>query len=289
MNPFLKDRMNAYFFVVPAALTMFFLLIYPLCYGIFISFFNTNLVNRWRFVGFANYLYTLTDGIFVQAIGRTFMFTIIVVAGHFFFGFVYALALNAKVKFRALFRALLLLPWLFPDVVVALNWKWLYNANYGLINGILLQTNLINEPIIWLSSARTAFIAVLITCIWKGYPLIMIQILAGLQVISHDLYEAAAIDGCNKAQQFRHVTLPGLKPVLTVTLILDTVWWFKHFTMVNLLTEGGPGNATMIASIEIYKRAFQYFEWGPAAAGAGIVFIICAIIGVVYRRMLKNE
>lgn len=287
-NFFAKDRINAYLFVIPAGLSMFVLLIYPLCYGIFISFFNTNLVNKWRFTGLMNYVNSLSDRGFLLSISRSFVFTIFTVSGHFLLGFIYALALNAKIKFRALFRAILLLPWLFPEVVVALLWKWLYNPNYGLFNGILLNIGIINEPILWLSSSAYAFAAVIITCIWKGYPLVMIQVLAGLQIISPDLYEAAMIDGCTKPQLFRHITLPGLKPILTVTLILDTVWWFKHFTITWLLTSGGPGNATMVASIEIYKRAFQFFEWGPAASGATIIFAICVIIGLIYQRMLKK-
>jgi multiple sugar transport system permease protein len=285
---FLKDRINGYLFVIPAGTTMFFLLIYPLCYGIFISFFNTNLVNKWRFTGLLNYINTLKDSGFLLSIVRSFVFTFFVVSGHFILGFGYALALNTRIKYRALFRALLLLPWLFPEVVVALLWKWLYNPNYGLLNGIFLHLGIIKEPLLWLSSSSHAFPAVILACIWKGYPLVMIQVLAGLQIISADLYEAAMIDGCSKPQLFRHITLPGLKPVLMVTLILDTVWWFKHFTIIWLLTTGGPGNSTMVASIAIYKQAFQFFEWGPAASGAALVFVICVIIGLVYRRMLKK-
>lgn len=267
---------------------MFFLLIYPLCYGIFISFFNTNLVNIWRFTGLLNYVDTLKNSGFLLSIARSFSFTFFVVSGHFILGFIYALALNTRVKYRTLFRVLLLLPWLFPEVVVALLWKWLYNPNYGLFNGILLQARIIKEPALWLSSSLYAFTAVILTCIWKGYPLVMIQVLAGLQIISADLYEAAMLDGCSKPQLFRHVTLPGLKSVLMVTLILDTVWWFKHFTIIWLLTTGGPGSSTTVASIEIYKRAFQFFEWGPAASGAAVVFVICVIIGLIYQGMLKK-
>jgi multiple sugar transport system permease protein len=222
------------------------------------------------------------------SIARSFIFTLFVVSGHFILGFGYALALNTRVKYRVLFRAILLLPWLFPEVVAALLWKWLYNPNYGLLNGVLLNLGIIKEPLLWLSSSLYAFPAVILACIWKGYPLVMIQVLAGLQIISADLYEAAMIDGCSKSQLFRHITLPVLKPVLMVTLILDTVWWFKHFTIIWLLTTGGPGNSTMVASIAIYKQAIQFFEWGPAASGAALVFVICVIIGLVYRRMLKK-
>jgi multiple sugar transport system permease protein len=288
-NKITKDNINAYIFVLPAALTMFILLIYPLLYGMFISFYKTNLVNRWEFVGLANYVFALTDKGFLLSIGRSLFFTITVVLGHFFLGFVFALALNKEIRYRSIYRAILLLPWLFPEVVIALLWKWLYNANYGLFNGVLLRLNLIEEPILWLSSSTFAFFAVILVAIWKGYPLIMIQVLAGLQTISKDLFEAADIDGCSKLQQFLYITIPSLRPILVVTIILDTVWWFKHFTMIWLLTNGGPGSTTMVASIEIYKRAFNFFEWGPAAASATIIFFICVVIGLAYRRILKND
>lgn len=119
--------------------------------------------------------------------------------------------------------------------------------------------------------------------------MVMMMVLAGLQSISQDTYEAAKIDGCNRIQSFRYVTLPGLLPVIVVTLILDTVWWFKHFTMIWLLTEGGPGDATNVVSIDIFKQAFQFFDYGKAAAMAVIVFFVCFLIGFLYRRLFGND
>ncbi len=288
-NAIKSDKYNAYLFVGPAVISMLLLVVYPLLYGIFISFFNTNLVNKWDFVGLANYAFTLGNKEFMVSIVRSIGFTIFTVAGHFIIGFILSILLNTKVKGCKLIRAILLLPWLFPEVVVAMLWKWIYNPIYGLFNGLFMEWGLIQEPIQWLSSSKTAFIAIIFVCIWKGYPLVMMNLTAGLQSISDDLYEAAGIDGANRWECFVHITLPGLRPVLIVTLILDTVWWFKHFTIIWLLTAGGPGNATMVSSIEIYKRAFNYFEWGPAAAGAAIIFLICVIIGVVYRGLLNHE
>jgi multiple sugar transport system permease protein len=167
-------------------------------------------------------------------------------------------------------------------------WKWLFNPLYGLINATLLSWGWIDKPISWLGDEQIAFVAVILVSIWKGFPMVMMLLLAGLQNISKDLYEAAAIDGATRSKAFLNVTLPGLMPVLGVTLILDTVWWFKHFNMIWILTAGGPGNATNVVSIDIFKQAFEYFQFGPASAMAVMVFVVCFLIGYGYRRVLGN-
>jgi multiple sugar transport system permease protein len=208
--------------------------------------------------------------------------------GHFVVGMILALTLNLNLKGQTFFRVILILPWLFPEVVVALLWKWLFNPMYGLINAALLNLGWIDQPVSWLGQEKIAFAAVIIVSIWKGFPMVMMLLLAGLQNISKDLYEAASIDGATRFKAFRYVTIPGLMPVLSVTLILDTVWWFKHFNMIWILTAGGPGNATNVVSIDIFKQAFEYFQFGPASAMAVMVFFICFLIGYVYRRLLGN-
>jgi len=268
---------------------MLVLIAYPLLYGVYISGFNTNLLNKWDFVGLKYYIQILSDTEFLNKIWITLKYAALVVAGNFVVGMSLALLLNREIKFRLLFRAILILPWLFPDVVVALLWKWLYNPLYGLFNYLLQSLHLINTPIEWLDSQHFALFGVAIASVWKGYPLVMIMLLAGLQSISKDLYEAAEIDGCNKWQLFRHITIPGLMPVTLVVLILETVWWFKHFTIVWLLTAGGPINVTSVVSIDIYRTAFQSFQFGRASAMAVIVFVICLLMSYVYRRLLETN
>lgn len=226
---------------------------------------------------------------FVGNIVVTLKYTLFTVIGHFAIGLVLGLILNMKLPGITIFRTILILPWLLPEVVVGLLWKWLFNPMYGLFNDILMRLHVIDSPVSWLGDASYAFIAIVIVCVWKGYPMVMMMVLAGLQSISQDTYEAAKIDGCNRVQSFRYVTLPGLLPVLVVTLILDTVWWFKHFTMIWLLTEGGPGDATNVVSIDIFKQAFQFFDFGKAAAMAVIVFFVCFLIGFLYRRLFGND
>jgi multiple sugar transport system permease protein len=280
---------SGYWFILPALLTMLVLIAYPLLYGVYISGFNTNLLNKWDFVGLKYYIQILSDTEFLNKIWITLKYAALVVAGNFVVGMSLALLLNREIKFRLLFRAILILPWLFPDVVVALLWKWLYNPLYGLFNYLLQSLHLINTPIEWLDSQHFALFGVAIASVWKGYPLVMIMLLAGLQSISKDLYEAAEIDGCNKWQLFRHITIPGLMPVTLVVLILETVWWFKHFTIVWLLTAGGPINVTSVVSIDIYRTAFQSFQFGRASAMAVIVFVICLLMSYVYRRLLETN
>ncbi|MGO4690117.1 carbohydrate ABC transporter permease [Glaciibacter sp. 2TAF33] len=285
----LSDRRAGLSFISPSLLVMLALVIFPLGFGLYISFFRTNLRNQWDFVGFKFFIQSLSDPSFLKSIGITLVFAILVVLGNLVLGTVLALILNTEIRFRVLFRAILILPWLFPDVVVALIFKWIYNPLYGLLNYGLSALHLIDKPIAWLDDPNLAFAAVVISCIWKGYPLVMILVLAGLQSIPKDRYEAASLDGAGGLKSFRFVTLPGLLPVLIVSIILDTVWWFKHFTIVWLMTSGGPIDSTKVVSIDIYRVAFQNFDFGRASAMAVIVFIICLAISIIYRRLVRDN
>ena len=285
----LKTKLTPYGFVLPACLTILILVVYPILYGIYISFFDTNLVNKWEFVGLRYYFQALTDTSFLHSLWMTVIFTVSVVVGHFFIGFVFASILNMDIRFRTVLRGILILPWLFPDVVIAYLFKWILNTQGGIVNELLLHFGLISDPIGWLSTSATAFPCVILVSIWKGYPLVMVQILAGIQTISTDMYEAAEIDGANLWQRFRYVTIPALKPILTTILILDTVWVFKQFTLIWLMTSGGPGSSTMVSAIEIYKNAFSYFKYGLASAQSVYILLICYLIGVVFRRLLRDD
>ena len=276
-------------FIIPAAIALLVVVAYPLLYGFYISLFNTNLLNRWDFVGFKYYLRIFTSSDFLGTVFTTLVFTVGTVAGQFVIGLGLALLLNTRVPGRAFFRTVLIVPWLFPEVVVALLWKWMFNPLYGLFNDFLLKLNFISEPVSWLGSTSTAMPAVILTAIWKGYPLVMLLMLAGLQAIPQEQYESAEIDGANWRQSFFHITLPSLRKVIMISLILNTVWWFKHFAIIWILTQGGPIKATSVISIDIYKTAFESFSFGPAAALAVIVFFIVFFISFVYQRLLGRD
>ena len=276
-------------FITPTLAVLLVIITYPLLYGVYISLFNTNLVNKWQFVGGKYYASILQNKEFYESVWITLKYTIFVVAGHFVLGMILATIINKPFPGRLLFRTILLLPWVMPDVSIALIFKWIFNPVYGIANQILQDIGLIHAPIEWFSVGTTAFISVVVLSIWKGYPLIMLLILAGLQSISENLTEAAKIDGASTWQIQRYIVLPGLKPVMLSALILDTVWWFKHFTIVWITTNGGPDGATNLLSISIFKEAFDNLRFGKAAALAVLVFFICYVIGVVYRKVLDNE
>lgn len=283
------SRINGYLFTLPCVAVLAGLVVYPLIYGFYISFFKTNLVSRWEFVGLRYYIDALTDAEFLAQLWVTLKFTFFVVLGHFFIGTVLALLLNRNFRGRTFFRVILLLPWLFPESVIALLFKWIFNPIYGVFNWFLQSLGLIDAPMSWLGDGRFALPAVIFVCVWKGYPMIMMMLLAGLQAVPSELYEAARIDGANAWQAFRYITVPGLRSVLVVTLVLDTVWWFKHYTLVYVLTGGGPGSETAIISISIYKEAFDNFNFGKAAAMSVIVFAICFVFGMIYRKVLERD
>ena len=282
-------RLMPYFFIGPALLALVALVVYPLLYGVYISFFKTNLANKWDFVGLKNYISVFSDGVFVKQLGVTLKFTAIVVLAHFITGIFLAMLLNQSRPGITFFRTILVLPWLMPEVVIALIFKWIMNPLYGLLNYGMQLLGLSEGGVSWLGDTKYAFISVVLVCIWKGYPLVMVNALAALQSVSTDIYEAAKVDGANKIQTFFRIILPSIKPVLATTLILDTVWWFKHYTIVYLMTKGGPGSDTSIVSIEIYKQAFDYFNFGKAASMSVVVFFVCLIISKLYRRFLDNE
>lgn len=285
-----REQLGGYLFAAPALALLMLLILYPVLYGLFISLFNTNLVNRWEFVGPLYYMRSFTNPRFLNSLLTTFVFTVVVVAGHTILGVLFAVLLNRK-RFpaRTFFRSILILPWFFPEVVGALIWRWMLHPLYGLVNYGLRIIGLIDHPLEWLSSTELALPAVMTAVIWKGYPLVLILVLAGLQSIPEELYEAATIDGAGRRQNFVRITLPCLSPVLAVTLTLDTMWWFKHFTIVWTMTEGGPIDATNIVAIDIYKTAFAYFRYGEGAAIAVIVFIFVVLFNFGYREFFRRR
>ena len=279
-----KSQRQGYYFTLPIAVMLAALIIYPMVYGFYISFFNTNLVTKWNFVGLKYYA-----AAFYQSVLLTTMFMVLVVGGHFILGFILASLLNREFKGRTVFRVIFMLPWFFPEAVVALLFTWIMNPMYGILNSALKGLGLISTNISWLGSKELAFPAVVFVCIWKGFPLVMTMILAGLQSISRDYYEAAEIDGASKWNQFRYITVPSLRPILTTVLILDCVWWFKQYTLVYTMTAGGPGTATNLISLSIYGTAFHDLRFGKASAWGILVFFICYLISLVSKVVTKEN
>ena len=284
-----RESRSGMIFAGPAALFMFALVIYPMAYGMFISTQKTNLIVEWEFVGAKYYLQLISDSEFYQTLSTTTAFAACVVIGNMVLGLLLAVIVNQKIPLVNFFKVILMLPWLFPEVVVGLIWKWIFSPLFGLLNHFLFTFNLIETETDVLGKETTAFIGVVFVCIWKGYPIVMLMMMAGMKNIPQERYEAAAIDGANQWQQFRHITLPGLKPIILVAIILETAWWFKHFTIIWLMTAGGPAGRTEVVSLEIYLQAFTNFNFGRAAAESVIILAILMIVSLFYARALRDE
>ncbi|QQO10732.1 carbohydrate ABC transporter permease [Breznakiella homolactica] len=286
----LQQNWMGYFFIFPALFVLVMMIMYPLLYGIYVSFFDTNLVNKWNFVGFRFYQRVITNLSFYQSLGRTFVFTFSTVLGRVVLGTGFAMILNNKrLPLRPVFRSIMVLPWFFPDVVIGMLWKWLYNSGYGLINHILMSLHIIKAPVEWLSNTSTVMAAVVVVCIWKGFPFMIVMILAALQTIPDELYEAAEMDGCGPLSRFVHVVLPGIMPVLSTATMLEIMWCFKHFTIIWNLTYGGPVDATNVVSIDIYKTGFEYLRFGESSTRAVLVFIIIMVLSIIQRKLVKEK
>lgn len=278
-----------YAFVLPVVLLMVLLIIYPMCYGVYISFFNTNLVSRWQFVGLRYYIDAFREQELYTSLFLTFRYMICVVLGHFIVGFFLASLLNKAFWGRTVFRVIFTLPWFFPEAVIALLFSWILNPIYGVLNSVLMSLGLISGPLSWLGSSNLALPSVIAASIWKGFPLVMTMILAGFQTIPKSLYEAAEIDGVGPVRRLFFITLPSLKPILSSVLVLDSVWWFKQYTLVYTMTSGGPGRATSLISLSIYGTAFNDLRFGKGAAWGILVFLVCWLITHVYKATLKEE
>ena len=272
-------------FFVPAIIVTVGLIVYPIFYGFTVSLFETNLIRKWNFVGFKNYINLFATPVFSRSLLINLKFILMVVAGHTLLGVWFGTLLNKDIKGRLFFRSLFLLPWLIPEVIYAIIWKWMMNPQLGIANYMLMDIGILKQPITWFGDINIAPIMVAVVCIFKGYPFIMIMVLAALQTVPQEEYEAGEIDGCNGFKKFIYITIPHIIPVLTVALILDTVSWFKHFTMINIMTGGGPSERTSVLSVAIYQHAFEYFKFGPASAMAVAVFVICYIFAALYRKL----
>jgi multiple sugar transport system permease protein len=241
------------------------------------------------FVGLANYVDILTDRAFQQAIGNTLFFTVVSVVFHLILGLSFALLLNTKLlgpTTKALFRVIYVLPWVFTATIIAILWRLMLNPN-GIINYLLETVGLINGPVEWLSSRQLALPTVTFINIWAGYPFYMVSLLAGLQGIPDEMYEAGTIDGANGWNLFRYITLPQLKPIIVSLAMLDFIWTMHQFTLIWMTTGGGPIRATEMLSTFTYKLAFSSYEFSHASASAFVVLLLSMFVALFYVRQQR--
>lgn len=289
-RPTFKRSLVPYGYIAPTAALLIILMMLPIAMVIGYSFFDNVITNKNpEFVGIQNYIEVLTDGVFGLALRNTLFFTFVSVAAHLVIGLIFAMLLNTKLLStvsKALFRAIYVLPWLFTVAIIAVLWRLLLNPN-GVINFLLVDLGLTETGIEWLSSRGTALVAVTFINIWAGYPFFMVSLLAGLQGIPRDLYEAATVDGASAFQQFRNVTLPQLKPIIISMAMLDLIWTSQQFALIWMTTGGGPINDTEMLSTFTYKEAFSKYEFSVASASAVIILLLSMVLAYFYVRHQK--
>ncbi|HKV37296.1 MAG TPA: sugar ABC transporter permease [Pyrinomonadaceae bacterium] len=282
-----RELLLPYLLVAPALAVLLALSIYPLLYSIAVSLQQETASGIvWTLAHFKR---LATDNFFLTAMVHTFVYAIAALTCEFVLGLALALLLNGQMRGRGLFRASLLVPMMLPTVVVGIVWRLLLNPNFGAINGTLKQLGVNTESLTWTASPRLAFLAVVAVDVWQWTPFVFLVLLAGLQAIPQEPYEAALIDGSSRWQTFRHVTLPLLKPAILIVLLLRTMDLLRVFDQIFILTEGGPGFATEMISLYIYRTAFRFFDFGYAAAMSFVLLALTNIISVVYLKLLQDE
>lgn len=293
LSPRTRHRVYLFFLVAPTFLILFGVVIYPFFYNVILSLSNMSLrhIRDWQIIGFGQYVKVFTEPSqpdFYMVFGKTIIWTVVNVVCHVVIGVFLALVLNQKeIRGKWLFRAILVLPWAVPQLIVALTWRGMFNYEYGSINLMLTQWLGI-EGVQWLRQPLEAFIAVIVTNVWLGFPFMMVIALGALQSIPHDLYEAADIDGARWYHKLWHITVPLIRPVMVPAITLGTIWTFNNLNIVWLVSNAGePSDQTHLLVSFVYKAAFNFYRYGYGAAVSMVIFAILLVFSLTFMRRSK--
>ena len=289
-----RHNLNGYLLIAPAVISILLLSVYPLLQGIWISFLNYDMTKAsgkafGTFAGLKNYLTVFANARYRKAVVNSVVWTLVNIAAQLLISLLVAIVLNEKIRGRSFFRTVAMLPWAIPAAISALTFSALYDTKVGIFNAILIRLGILKTGYSFLGNVPTAMPAVIIANIWKSTPFLMIFILAALQGVSYDQYESAAIDGAGKIQRFFYVTLPNIKEPMAVAVILSVISIFNNFNAIWLLTKGGPLDSTEIMYTYAYRQAFVDHKFGYAAATSTVIFIVIAILTVIYIRMISSN
>ena len=286
----LKRLATPYAYLFPTLMLMALLMVVPMIMVVQYSLMDNVITNKHpQFVGLENYAKVFQDEVFLEAAGHTLYFTVMSVIFHMVVGLMFALLLNSKLLGsvpKAIFSAVYVLPWMVTATIVAILWRLLLDPS-GVINYILKFTGLAQSYVEWFGSSATALNAVTFVNIWAGYPFYMVSLLAGLQGVPADLYEAAMIDGAGSVRRFWHITIPQLMPIIRSISMLDFIWTMQVFPLVWLTTGGGPIHATEMLSTYTYKLAFSSYKFSLASASAVVILVFSLAIAFVYVKYQK--
>lgn len=279
-----RQHLLGYILIAPAVLLVALIIIYPLIISIDLSFQDVKLPRigaaRKPFTT-ANYEKLFTSSEFWMSCWVTLKLVTAVTIGSLFVGVSTALLVNNKFRGRKIARLAMALPWAVPEVIAVVIFAWIFDSSFGLMSWLFIKLGFTDEMVTWVSTPGASFWALTITMVWKGFPFVSIMTLAGLQSIPSDFYAAAKVDGAGAWQRFRWITIPSLRPVLGVTLILVILWVFRDFSIIKVLTDGGPLRSTQTLSIMTYDQAFGFFKFGYASAVGVVTLIICVIAAML--------
>lgn len=280
---------SPFLYLLPTLLFLLLFLAYPIAEVIRQSFFHNVAIRPHEgtpFVGLDNYRDLLTSERFYAALRVTVLWTILSVGGKMLVGFTGALILQERFSARRAYLTLLMVPWVTPIVVAAVVWRWVLNSQYGQLNALL---NLLGiESVAWLGGSSTAFAMTAVADMWVGIPFVTLVLMAGLQSIPDELYEAARVDGAGSLAMLRHVTIPGVRHIMLVVALLSTVWTFNSFQVIWPLTRGGPARATTTLVIQTYRVSFGSFDFGRGAAYSVMIFIVLLAVSIGYWTAIKR-
>mgnify|MGYP001812305040 FL=1 len=287
----LGKKVLPYALLSPAVLVTLTIVFFPMIQAVWMSFHDYVLFRPKdiSFVGLKNFIAAFNDEVFWISLRHTIVWIGITVPAQLFLGLCTALLLNQKFFWRPVARALIIIPWALPSVVIALMWVWIYDSNYGILNDLLLRANILKTAIPWLADPDTALYAIILTLTWQGFPFFAVMILAGLQSIPTSYYEAASIDGASNFRQFWHITLPGISGVVFTAVLLRIIWVANSIDVIFVMTGGGPGYATYTLPLYAFIKARTGLDFGYGSAIAVLFAIMLLSVVAIYLRRVSRD
>ena len=287
-----RKKILAIAFLIPAIIVFLVFIVYPIYITISLSFQNVRMISpnmTAQPFTLANYKRIFGNDAFWESVGKTMVFTLVGTSISFVFGMFTALMLNKTFFGRVIARSMIMFAWPIPAIAVSIIFLWMLNADFGIINQILRGLGIAEKNVAWLIYPETAFWSVTIAAIWKAYPFFTLMILAGLQNIPMELYEASAIDGATPVKQFFSITLPGIVSISAVSILLNGIWFFKNFDIVYNMTGGGPVRSTELLSLKLYIEGFQYSRMGVASAIGVVSLLFCILFILIAIPFMEKD
>ncbi|MGB9858265.1 MAG: carbohydrate ABC transporter permease [Dictyoglomaceae bacterium] len=286
----LEERIFPFLLLFPALILIIGIVAYPIVRALWLSFHSFNPLKPliFTYIGFDNYFKILKDSVFFTALKNSIIWVLGVVFFQFTGGLIGALILKQNFKGRSFVRGLSLIPWVTPSILIAIMWIWMLDGNYGLINDLLLKLGVIPRYTPWLAQSKTSLASVMVADIWRGIPFFAVMLLAAMEAIPEELYEAARIDGASSIKLFLHITWPLITPTIIITTMLRIIWTANHMDLILIMTDGGPGFSSLIIPLMSYHTAYKQLNFGYGATIAILQGIFLIFVISLYTRLLKK-